>query len=63
MYMTYEQWLEEVENSVYVYLRSDLEEFLDEFGLDLYTYYEANYSPEDVVAVIDEMIEYDEEID
>lgn len=56
----FEDWLEDVENTVYVYFSKDVEVLSEMYGLDLNYYFENDYSPMDVVSEIQSIIEEDE---
>jgi hypothetical protein len=58
--MTFEEWREELENTVYVYFSEELDDFEEYYGLDLIYYYENDYSPLDVVTEIQSIVEEDD---
>jgi hypothetical protein len=53
----YEEWLEDLENTVYVYFSQDLDSLVDFYGLDLEYFYDSDYSVMDVVTEIQSIIE------
>lgn len=56
----FEDWLEDLENTVYVYFSEDLDSLVSLYGLDLSYYYDNDYSVMDVVSEIQSFIEDEE---
>lgn len=55
----FDEWLEEVENAVYVHFHEDLDFFVDTYGLDLDYYFENDFSPMMIVHDVQELLEGD----
>jgi len=62
MFDDYDTWIENVDDEVYAFFSAGIYELQDfyESRLDLNTYFEEEYSPEDVINVIHDLIEEDE---
>lgn len=58
--MGFDTWLEDVENTVYVYFSDDLDSLISEYNLDIDYLYENEYSSMDVVRKIQSIIEGDD---
>jgi hypothetical protein len=58
--MTFEEWRDDLENTVYVYFSEELDELEEYYGLDLMYYYENDYSPMSVVLDIQAIRENDD---
>jgi hypothetical protein len=58
----FDEWLEELENTVYVYFSDDLDSLVSYYGINLDYYYDNDYSVMDVISEIQRLIE-DEEFD
>jgi len=56
----YEEWLEDLENTVYVYFSQDLDSIVEFYGLDLEYFFDNDYSVMDVVTEIQSIIEEDD---
>jgi hypothetical protein len=57
----FDDWIEEVENTVYVHFQEDLDFFVDMYGLDLDYYFENGSTPMMIVNEIQEFLEEDGE--
>jgi hypothetical protein len=58
--MDFDIWLEDVENTVYVYFSDDLDSLISEYNLDIDYLYENDYSSMDIVRKIQSIIEGDD---
>lgn len=57
---SYYDWLEEVDNVIYMYFHDDLADLEEMYSLDLRSLYEKNSSSEEVISHIQEKIEEEE---
>jgi hypothetical protein len=56
----FEEWMEDLENTVYVYFSQDLDSLVELYGIDLEYYFENDYSAMEVVTDIQNMLEEDD---
>lgn len=57
----FDEWIEEVENLVYVYFNSDLNFFVNTYDLDLNFYFSDEYTPMMMVSEIQSLLEQEED--